>query len=70
MASAPDDPKYARRRAKSLGLLTFGFMVLVSVVIALTEESLDTMDIVLMLSMPPVLGALAYLVGLHHQEGP
>jgi hypothetical protein len=58
--------KKARRTAKAMGLLAFGFMGLVSLVVFFSDDNLNIFDYSLILGAPPALGALFYFVGLHH----
>lgn len=70
MGNASEDRTSSRRRATTLGLMALIFMALVSSVVCLTEESLDRIDVLLILGMPPTLGLLAYLIGLRHRDEP
>lgn len=58
----------ARRIARTCGLLAFGLMSIVSVVVYSTETHLTVADYCLILGGPFVLGGLAYFVGLHHDS--
>ena len=60
------EPKTSAKVARSLGLLAFGFMTIVSVVVFYTEDDLTILDYFLIIGAPFALGALAYFVGLHH----
>jgi uncharacterized membrane-anchored protein len=70
MARDKDDRAEPRRVARTLGLLMFGFMTLVAIVIAFTQDTFDAVDILLLILLPPVSGALAYVVGLYHRDQP
>lgn len=63
---ADHQPKNPKRVAKTLGLVAFGFMSLVSLVIFYTEDQLSGVDYLFILGAPFALGALTYFVGLHH----
>jgi hypothetical protein len=63
---ADSEPKNAIRMAKTLSLVAFGFMSLVSLVVFYTEDQLSVLDYLFILGSPFVLGALGYFVGLHH----
>lgn len=63
---ADKTPNTKKRVAKTLGILVFCFMSIVSVVIISTEEHLTIVDYSLIIGMPIVMSALAYFVGLHH----
>jgi len=52
--------------AKTLGLVAFGFMSLVSLVVFYTEDQLSGLDYLFILGSPFALGALTCFVGLHH----
>lgn len=60
------EPKHARTVARSLALLAFSIMTVVSVVVYYTEDHLTMVDYILIVCGPFALGALAYFVGLHH----
>ena len=63
---ADSEPKNARRTAKTLSLLAFGIMSLVSLVVFYTEDHLSVLDYLFIPGLPFALAALAYFVGLHH----
>lgn len=63
---ANHEPKNAKRVARTLSLLAFGFMSIVSVVVFSTEDHLTIVDYFLILGAPFAFGALAYFVGLHY----
>ena len=63
---AAHESKKRRRVARALGILAFGFMVAVSLLVAFTEDNLGIIDYILILGAPLALGALFYLVGLYH----
>jgi hypothetical protein len=63
---AKDKSKAARIVARTLSILVFAFMCVVSVVAFATDEHLTIVDYFLIFSAPFVMGALAYFVGLYH----
>lgn len=66
LMKADSGPKNARKMAKTLSLLAFGFMSLVSLVVFYTQDQLSVLDYLFILGSPFALAALAYFVGLHH----
>ena len=60
------EPKNARKTAKTLSLLAFGFMSLVSLVVFYTEDHLSVLDYLFIPGSPFALAALTCYVGLHH----
>jgi|GEM_PF-3009979 len=60
------ESKNAKKRAKTLSLVAFGFMSLVSLVVLYTEGQLSVLDYLFTLVSPFALGALTYFVVLHH----
>ena len=60
------EPKNAKKIAKTLSLMAFGFMSLVSLMVFYTEDQLSGLDYLFILGSPFALGALTYFVGLHH----
>lgn len=63
---APHKSEKARKVARAMGLLAFGFMIAVSLLVFFTEDNLDIIDYFLTLGAPPTLGALFYFLGLYH----
>jgi hypothetical protein len=60
------ESKNPRRVARTLSLLAFSFMGLVSLVVFYTKDHLTGFGYVLLLGLPIALSILAYFVGLHH----
>jgi hypothetical protein len=56
----------SKRIARTLCVLVFVFISVVSVVIFLTENHLMIVDYIFILGAPFAFGALAYFVGLYH----
>jgi hypothetical protein len=54
-----------RTRARSFALIFGGFAVIVSVVIFLTAEDLDLVDLIFVGGFPIAFAALAYFIGYH-----
>jgi len=59
-------PKNSKTMAKTLSLVAFAFMSLVSLVVYFTEDELSSIDYLIMLGAPLALAALIYFVGRHH----
>jgi hypothetical protein len=68
LMKADHEPQHPRGVARTLSLVAFGFMSLVSFVLFYTEDQLSGVDYLclLILGAPFALGALSYFVGLHH----
>jgi len=58
--------KTVTKAARTVSVLVFAFMCLVSVAVFATDEHLTTVDYFLILGAPFVMGAGAYFVVLHH----
>lgn len=52
--------------ARSLGLVFFSIMSLISVIVFLTEDHLDAIGYMLIIAAPFGMGAIGYFVGLHN----
>ena len=63
---ASQGSKKARRVARAMGLMAFGFMSAVSFVVFFTEDNLSIVDYLLIIGAPPTLGVFFYFVGRHH----
>lgn len=66
--NAPEDPAIARRRAKALGLLAFLIAAAISVFIGFTQDSFDSVDILLIIGVPVALAVIGYIVGYYHSD--
>jgi len=66
MMKANSGPKNAGKIARTLSLVAFGFMSLVSLVVFYTEDQLSGLDYLFIIGSPFALGALTWFVGLHH----
>jgi hypothetical protein len=58
--------KTVTKAARTLSVLVFSFMCLVSVVVFATDEHVAPVDYILIVGAPFVMGAGAYFVVLHH----
>ena len=66
LMKADSEPKNARKMAKNLSLVAFGFMSLVSLVVFYTEDQLSFLDDLFILGSPFAMAALTWFVRLHH----
>jgi len=66
MMKANSGPKNAGKIARTLSLVAFSFMSLVSLVVFYTEDQLSGLDYLFIIGSPFALGALTWFVGLHH----
>ena len=64
--NAEPDRKESITVARTLGIVFFGIMSLISIVVFLTEEQLDTVGCILIVTAPFGMGAIGYFVGLHN----
>ena len=52
--------------ARTLAIVCFSIMSLVSIVVFLTEDRLDALGYILIVAAPFGMGAIGYFVGLHN----
>ncbi len=52
--------------ARTLGVVFFSIMSLISIVVLLTEDRLDTFGYILIVAAPFGMGAIGYFVGRHN----
>jgi hypothetical protein len=64
--NAEPDRKQSVIVARTLGMVFFSIMSLVSIVVFLTEDRLDAFGYILIVGAPFGMGAIGYFVGLHN----
>lgn len=64
--NAEPDPKESVTVARTLGMVFFTIMSLISVVVFLTDDRLDAFGCILIVAAPFGMGAIGYFVGLHN----
>jgi ABC-type Na+ efflux pump permease subunit len=64
--NAEPDRKESVIVARTLGIVFFGIMSLISIVVFLTEDQLDAFGYVLIVAAPFGMGAIGYFVGLYN----
>lgn len=64
--NAEPERKQSAIVARTLGLVFFGIMSLISLVVYFTDDRLDTLGYILLVAAPFGMGAIGYFVGLHN----